>query len=81
MLSGAVVPLTRLTVATSRQIAESAQRVARVSGETASAARHGDDTIQRTQVSVGSIKRQVDVIVDHMIRIRPDKSMRNMSRT
>ena len=54
-------------LATSRQIAESAQRVARVSGETASAARHGDETIQKTQESVGSIKRQVDVIVDHMI--------------
>jgi CHASE3 domain sensor protein len=54
-------------LATSRQIAESAQRVARFSGETASAARHGDDTVQKTQESVGTIKRQVDVIVDHMV--------------
>ena len=54
-------------LATSRQIAESAQRVARISGETASAARHGDETIHRTQDSVGIIKRQVDAIVEHMI--------------
>jgi methyl-accepting chemotaxis protein len=53
-------------LATSRQIAESAQRVARVSTETASAARNGDDTVQRTQDSVGTIKRQVDIIVGHM---------------
>jgi methyl-accepting chemotaxis protein len=56
-------------LATSRQIAESAQRVARVSTETASAARNGDDTVQRTQESVGTIKRQVDVIVGHMIEL------------
>jgi methyl-accepting chemotaxis protein len=56
-------------LATSRQIAESAQRVARISGETATAARGGDDTVGRTQESVGSIKRQVDVIVAHMIEL------------
>jgi methyl-accepting chemotaxis protein len=54
-------------LATSRQIAESAQRVARISGETAGAARHGDETMQRTYESVGTIRRQVDVIVEHMI--------------
>jgi methyl-accepting chemotaxis protein len=56
-------------LATSRQIAESAQRVARVSTETASAARNGDDTVQKTQSSVAAIKRQVDVIVGHMIEL------------
>ncbi|HVZ72776.1 MAG TPA: CHASE3 domain-containing protein [Polyangia bacterium] len=56
-------------LATSRQIAESAQRVARVSTETASAARNGDDTVQRTQESVLSIKRQVDLIVGHMVEL------------
>jgi CHASE3 domain sensor protein len=54
-------------LATSRQIAESAQRVARISSETAGAARHGDETMQRTYDQVGAIKRQVDVIVEHMI--------------
>ena len=54
-------------LATSRQIAESAQRVAHVSTQTASAARNGDDTVQKTQESVGTIKRHVDVIVGHMV--------------
>jgi methyl-accepting chemotaxis protein len=56
-------------LATSRQIAESAQRVSRVSTETAAAARHGDDTVVRTQESVATITRQVDVIVAHMIEL------------
>lgn len=54
-------------LATSRQIAESAQRVARIAMDTASAARTGDDTVVKTQESVAAIKRQVDVIVSHMI--------------
>jgi methyl-accepting chemotaxis protein len=56
-------------LATSRQIAESAQRVARVSTETASAARNGDDTVQKTHDSVATIKRQVEVIVGHMVEL------------
>lgn len=56
-------------MATSRQIAESAQRVARVASETASAARGGDDTVQKTYESVTAIKRQVDVIVTYMIEL------------
>lgn len=51
---------------TSRQIAESAQRVADVAAETATSARSGDQTVLRTQESVGAIRRQVDVIVAHM---------------
>jgi methyl-accepting chemotaxis protein len=54
-------------LATSRQIAESAQRVAHVAEETSSAARAGDDTVQRTHESVSGIKRQVDMIVTHML--------------
>ena len=56
-------------VATSRQIADSAQRVAKISNDTASAARIGDETVVRTQEAVGSIKRQVDAIVGHMIEL------------
>ena len=56
-------------LATSRQIAESAQRVARISTDTASAARTGDETVVRTQEAVMSIKRQVDIIVGHMIEL------------
>jgi methyl-accepting chemotaxis protein len=54
-------------MATSRQIAESAQRVAHVAEETSSAARAGDDTVQKTHESVSGIKRQVDLIVTHML--------------
>jgi methyl-accepting chemotaxis protein len=54
-------------LATSRQIAESAQRVAHVAEETSSAARSGDTTVQRSHESVNSIKRQVDLIVTHML--------------
>ncbi len=54
-------------LATSRQIAESAQRVAHVAEETSSAARSGDSTVQKSHESVNSIKRQVDLIVTHML--------------
>jgi methyl-accepting chemotaxis protein len=53
--------------ATSRQIAESAQRVAHVAEETSSAARAGDQTVQRSHESVSGIKLQVDLIVTHML--------------
>ena len=54
-------------LATSRQIAESAQRVSHVAEETSSAARAGDQTVQQTHDSVNGIKRQVDLIVTHML--------------
>jgi methyl-accepting chemotaxis protein len=54
-------------LATSRQIAESARRVAHISGETAQAAGSGDQTVQKTQESIGAIRRQVDTIVGHML--------------
>ena len=56
-------------LATSRQIAESAQRVSQIADETVGAARTGDQTMSRTQESVGAIKRQVDVIVSHMLEL------------
>jgi len=54
-------------VATARQIAESARRVAQIAGETAGSARGGDDQLQKTREAVGSIKRQVDAMVAHML--------------
>ncbi|HEY2393381.1 MAG TPA: CHASE3 domain-containing protein [Candidatus Angelobacter sp.] len=54
-------------MATSRQIAESAQQVAHVAEETSKAARSGDQTVERAHESVSSIKRQVDLIVTHML--------------
>jgi methyl-accepting chemotaxis protein len=57
----------RELLATSRQIAESAQRVARIADDTATGARNGDQTVQRAQDAIVSIKRQVDLIVGHML--------------
>ena len=54
-------------LATSRQIAESAQRVAGISSETAQAAGAGEKIVQRAQESVGGIRKQVDLIVNHML--------------
>lgn len=54
-------------LATARQIAESAQRVVRVAEETTSRARAGDQTVHRAQDAIGGIKRQVDLIVTHML--------------
>jgi methyl-accepting chemotaxis protein len=54
-------------LATSRQIAESAQRVAVMATDAAKSAKSGDLTVQKTQETVSSIKRQVDIIVQHML--------------
>ena len=54
-------------LATSRQIAESAQRVAQIAEQTAASARAGDATVQRGKDSVNGMRRQVEVIVSHMV--------------
>ena len=54
-------------LATSRQIAESAQRVAGISSETAHAAGAGEKIVQRAHESVSAIRKQVDLIVNHML--------------
>jgi methyl-accepting chemotaxis protein len=54
-------------LATSRQIAGSAQRVAQIASETANSAVAGDQVVQRTHESIASIKRQVDLVVTHML--------------
>jgi methyl-accepting chemotaxis protein len=54
-------------LATSRQIAESARRVAEVADQTAKAARLGDSTVERGHEAISGIRRQVDVIVHHML--------------
>lgn len=54
-------------LATSRQIAESAQRVSHIAEETAEGAGVGDQTVQRAQESILTIKSQVDAIVTHML--------------
>ncbi|MGI5242551.1 methyl-accepting chemotaxis protein [Dactylosporangium sp. CA-139066] len=54
---------------TSRQIAEGAQRVAKIAEETASAAGSGDSTIEEARASIAAIRRQVDLIVQHMLEL------------
>jgi methyl-accepting chemotaxis protein len=54
-------------LATSRQIAESARRVANVADNTAESARYGEGTVQKANDSIAGIRRQVDLVVDHML--------------
>jgi CHASE3 domain sensor protein len=56
-------------LATSRQIAESAQRVAQVAAETARSASAGDGTVESAHGSITAIRRQVDLVVDHMLEL------------
>lgn len=56
-------------LATSRQIAESAQRVSQISGDAAQAASRGDQTVIKAQDSISSIRRQVELIVEHMLEL------------
>ncbi|MFF5231708.1 methyl-accepting chemotaxis protein [Dactylosporangium sp. NPDC000521] len=54
---------------TSRQIAEGSQRVAKIAEETAGAANSGDATIEQARESITAIRRQVDLIVQHMLEL------------
>src|SRR5262249_53948037 len=56
-------------LATSRQIAESAGRGTQIAVETNTAPKGGDQTLQKTQESVAAIRRQVDLIVSHMLEL------------
>jgi methyl-accepting chemotaxis protein len=56
-------------LATSKQIAESAQRVAHIAEDTGTAARAGELTVGKSEESIGMIKRQVDLIVSHMLEL------------
>jgi methyl-accepting chemotaxis protein len=56
-------------LATSRQIAESAQRVSKIAGDTVRAAQGGDQTMQRSQESSTVTRKQVDLIVSHMLEL------------
>jgi methyl-accepting chemotaxis protein len=54
---------------TTRQIADSAQRVAQIAEQTSTAARSGDGTVMKAQESIGGIRRQVDLVVSHMLEL------------
>jgi methyl-accepting chemotaxis protein len=56
-------------VATSRQIAESAQRVAQIAEQTAQGARSGDGIVERGQEAIAAIRRQIDLVVSHMLEL------------
>jgi CHASE3 domain sensor protein len=56
-------------LATSRQIAESAQRVAQIAQQTVSAAHSGEGTVEQAHESIAGIRRQVDMIVGHMLEL------------
>jgi len=56
-------------LATSRQITASAQRVAHIAAQTGTAARTGDGVVAVAQESMTSIRRQVDLIVGHMLEL------------
>jgi CHASE3 domain sensor protein len=52
---------------TSRQITESAQRVAQIAEDTARSAAGGERTVGETQESMTATRRQMDLIVSHML--------------
>ena len=57
----------RELLATSRQISDSAQRVTRAAEETLTGAKTGSGTVQNTRETIVAIKRQMDVVVGHML--------------
>jgi methyl-accepting chemotaxis protein len=54
-------------LASSRQIAERTQRVARLAEQTGGAAKGGEDSLREAQQGMATIRRQVDLIVEHML--------------
>jgi methyl-accepting chemotaxis protein len=56
-------------LATSRQITESAQRVAQIAEQTAASARSGAKTVDLAHESITGIRRQVDLMVNHMLEL------------
>lgn len=56
-------------LATARQIAESAQRVSQIADQTANSAQSGDGTVGVAHDSIGAIRRQVDMVVNHMLAL------------
>jgi methyl-accepting chemotaxis protein len=56
-------------LSTSRQIAESAQRVAMIAEQATSGARSGASTVEQGLEAIAAIRRQVDLIVNHMLEL------------
>ncbi len=56
-------------LATSRQIADGSIRVAQIAGQTATSARTGDSTVTKGSDAISAVRRQVDLIVTHMLEL------------
>lgn len=54
---------------TSRQIASSSKRVSGIADQTAHAAQTGESTVSRASESISVIRRQMDLIVSHMLEL------------
>jgi methyl-accepting chemotaxis protein len=67
-MSEITTTITELLV-TSRQIAESAQRVAQIAAQTAGSANSAENVVERAHESILAIRRQVDLIVGHMLEL------------
>jgi methyl-accepting chemotaxis protein len=59
----------RELLSTFRQIAGNAQQVAQAADETVGATRGGTQTVDRAQEAIETVRRQVDVIVNHMLEL------------
>jgi methyl-accepting chemotaxis protein len=59
----------RELLVTSQQIAESAQRVSAIATQTATNASTGTATVARGSAAIGSVRKQVDLIVGHMTEL------------
>jgi methyl-accepting chemotaxis protein len=59
----------RELLVTSQQIAESAQRVSAIATQTATNANTGAATVSRGSAAIGSVRKQVDLIVGHMTEL------------
>jgi methyl-accepting chemotaxis protein len=59
----------RELLATSNQIAESAQRVSQIAGQTTENAMSGQLTVTRGSEAVATVRKQVDLIVTHMLEL------------
>jgi CHASE3 domain sensor protein len=54
-------------LSTFRQIAASAQQVSKAANETAAATSQGSQTVDQSQEAIETVRRQVDIIVSHML--------------
>ncbi len=59
----------RELLATSKQISESSQQVSRIASDASTAATAGGKSVHKAQDAIGGIRRQVDIVVNHMLEL------------